>query len=142
MPPSTHIIPKFYYFREGGHTTVTGVIAWGLRKSCKIETSWSPVGSRLRPSASPCILMIPICTSNKLEPKSLNPMSYQVVAHFTRGGKGSPTQPTPISSIFFNFVFLMHYLYLLIHSIYLVLHTHARKTNTNALVRWCAKIQT
>ena len=71
MPPSTGIIPKFYYFREGDIQTVMGVIAWGPRKSCKIETSWSPVSSQLRPLASLCVLMIPICTSNKLEPNEL-----------------------------------------------------------------------
>ena len=154
MPLSTCIIPKFCLVREGGHATVTGVIAWGLRKSCKIETSWSPVGSLVRPLASLCVLTIPICTSNKQEPKNLNPTSYQVVPHFTWGREGVP-YPTRINKLciikfcvldalssLVNLFYLLGTSYTWLQNIELtLLHAHAHITNTDVPVMWCAKIQ-
>ena len=79
----------------------TGVIMWGPSQSWKEEATWSPVGSWSRPSASPCILMIPQYPSN--EPKNLNPMGYQVVAYFMWGRKGPLPYPQK------------HYLIVLVH---------------------------
>ena len=42
-----------------------GAIMWGPRQSWKEEATWSPVGSQSRPSASPCVLMIPQYPSNE-----------------------------------------------------------------------------
>ena len=75
----------------GGCVMVTGVIAQGLRKSYKLETSWSPVCSRRRLLASS---VHPNDTHPYIklnhEPKNLNPNSYQVVAHFIWGREGDP----------------------------------------------------
>ena len=126
-----------------------GVIVQGPRKSYNMEASWSPVGSRLRPLASLCVLMIPNCTLNKSEPKSLNPMSYQVVAHFTQGRKGVPYPSlTNKFRILKVFVFLTCYLNFFTYNckfiVYLVFDTHdthAHKTNTDIRIMWHANTQ-
>ena len=43
----------------------TGVIILGTKLILETRTAWSPVGSWSRPSASPCILMIPQYPSNE-----------------------------------------------------------------------------
>ena len=76
-----------------GWTTVTEVIAQRSRNSCKEKVCWSLVGSWLRPLASPCVPTIPFCTLNKLEPKSLNPLSYQCCILYVGEERGPLSRP-------------------------------------------------
>ena len=92
-PKHTHHSQVLHFWDWEGAYHGNGNDNVGTKLISKRRTAWSPVGSRLRPSASPCILMVPQYPSNEqtweLEPNMLPGGSILYM-----GEEGSPTPPT------------------------------------------------
>ena len=115
---------------EGDALKEMGVKAWGLGQPYEIKTSWSPVGSQQRPSASSHVLTIPTLTSSWTMNLTMNTTSYQEVAHFYMGeGRGPLPNLHPTNYDLFKFCVIDALpvpVNLFNNLIYLIWHQHSQ----------------